>query len=128
MGKKVLLVEDTVEYREKLVEDLEKGGYTVVSASNGLEGIEALKEEGGNVDLIVSDLHMPVLNGLEMAQKIFDENMTEAPIMILTTDASKEMKRKGKLVGIKTWILKPIKKETFLGTVNLLVEKFGGNS
>ena len=96
MGKKVLLVEDTVEYREKLVEDLEKGGYTVVSASNGLEGIEILKQEGGKVDLIVSDLHMPELNGLEMAQKIFDENMTEAPIMILTTDASKEMKKKGK--------------------------------
>ena len=128
MGKKVLLVEDTVEYREKLVEDLEKGGYTVVSASNGLEGIEILKQESGKVDLIVSDLHMPELNGLEMAQKIFDENMTEAPIMILTTDASKEMKQKGKLVGIKTWILKPIKKETFLGTVNLLVKKFGSNS
>ena len=128
MGKKVLLVEDTVEYREKLVEDLEKGGYSVVSASNGVEGIEILKKEGGNIDLIVSDLHMPELNGLEMAKKIFDENMTDAPIMILTTDASKEMKKKGKLAGIKTWILKPIKKETFLGTVNLLVEKFGGNS
>ena len=54
--------------------------------------------------------------------------MTEALIMILTTDASKEMKKKGKLAGIKTWILKPIKKDTFLGTVDLLVEKFGTGS
>ena len=128
MGKKVLLVEDTVEYREKLTEDLKRGGYDVVSASNGYEGIEILKKDGDSIDLIVSDLHMPELNGLEMAKMIFDENMTEAPIMILTTDASKEMKKKGKLAGIKTWILKPIKKETFLGTVNLLVEKFGNDS
>ena len=128
MGKKVLLVEDTVEYREKLTEDLKKGGYEVISASNGIEGIELLQKEGESIDLIVSDLHMPELNGLEMAKKIFDENMTEAPIMILTTDASKEMKKKGKLAGIKTWILKPIKKDTFLGTVDLLVEKFGTGS
>ena len=69
MGKKVLLVEDTVEYREKLTEDLKKGGYEVISASNGIEGIELLQKEGESIDLIVSDLHMPELNGLEMAKK-----------------------------------------------------------
>ena len=127
MAKTVLLVEDTVEYKDKLTEDLKQGGYDVLTAENGVEGIEVVKKEGQIIDLIISDLHMPELNGLDMAKKIFEENMTKAPIMILTTDASKEMKRKGKAAGIKTWILKPIKKETFLGTVNLLVEKFSNN-
>jgi len=127
MAKTILLVEDTLEYLEKLTEDLKEGGYDVLTAENGVEGIEVVKKEGQSIDLIVSDLHMPELNGLEMAKKIFEEKMTKAPIMILTTDASKEMKKKGKEAGIKTWILKPIKTETFLGTVNLLVEKFSNS-
>ena len=85
MSKKVLLIEDTLEYREKLTKDLENNGYVVIPAGDGLEGIEILQREGSNVNLIVTDLHMPKLNGLEMAKRIIEEKISTVPIMILTT-------------------------------------------
>ena len=69
----------------------------------------------------------------QLLEKIADlqliNNLNKEIVVVndASTDASKEMKKKGKAAGIKTWILKPIKKETFLGTVNLLVEKFSSN-
>lgn len=127
MSKKVLLIEDTLEYREKLTKDLENNGYVVIPAGDGLEGIEILQREGSNVNIIVTDLHMPKLNGLEMAKRIIEEKISTVPIMILTTDASAEMRKVGLAAGIKHWILKPVPTQKFLGAIELLIKKFGNN-
>tara|TARA_B100000029_G_C17492699_1_gene929701 strand:+ start:137 stop:520 length:384 start_codon:yes stop_codon:yes gene_type:complete len=127
MSKKVLLVEDALEYREKLTKDLEQSGYEVLPAGNGLEGIEILQREGSNISIIVTDLHMPKLNGIDMAKRIIEEKIATAPIMILTTDASVEMRETGLAAGIRHWLLKPVPTQKFLGAIELLIERFGND-
>src|SRR5262245_35984105 len=65
---KILVVEDSPEFREMLVTVLQANGHTVMTAQNGLQAIR--KVELGNPDLIITDIHMPALNGLEMIRWI----------------------------------------------------------
>ena len=81
LNKKILVVEDTKSYLFVLSETLRSAGFVVVTAENGEEGLDAVKEE--KPDLILSDITMPKMTGTEMAKKIkeFDD---KTPIIFLT--------------------------------------------
>lgn len=123
MNKTILLIEDNLEYIQMLESILRGHGYQVTKANNGEDGLEIIKENNKSIDIIITDFHMPGINGLELAKEVFAKKMTKAPIIILTTETSVEMRKDGMKAGVHTWIIKPIQKEKFLGTIDLIYER-----
>lgn len=107
--KKILYVDDANSLRQ-LVEMVLAKDYALQIAENGALGLEKAKKE--QFDLIISDVNMPVMNGLEMLTAIRAlENYKYTPVLMLTTEASSEMKEKGKSLGATGWIIKPFDPE-----------------
>ncbi len=80
--KTLLVVEDTKEYRELLQERLTKEGYTVLAAANGKEGLEIVLKD--NVDLILLDLLMPQIDGVDFYYRMTHVLKKHIPIIVLT--------------------------------------------
>jgi len=80
-NKKILIVEDSKSYLFILTETLRNAGFTVVTAENGEDGLDAVKNE--NPDLILSDITMPKMDGIAMSKKLKESNI-QIPIIFLT--------------------------------------------
>ena len=106
---KILVVEDTEEYRNKITEALLMRGDDVFHASNGQEGLDLIRSKE-DLDFIITDLHMPIMDGITMLQELkMDPSYTRnIPVLMLTTEASKELKQKGQQAGVSRWLLKPV--------------------
>ena len=103
----VLYVEDEKDVREftaKLLSSLVKKVY---SAENGLDGLEQFKENKDEIDLIVSDINMPKMDGLEMCAQIKEINK-EIPIVITSAHNDPSFLKKAINVGVSTYAMKPI--------------------
>ena len=93
-------------------------GYKVVTANDGVDALEKLKEEKDKFNLIITDVHMPNMDGLTFvgeARKLFKYNFT--PIIVLTTEIQVDKKEKGKRAGATGWVVKPFKPEQLLATI-----------
>ena len=106
MGRKILIVDDSVMVRQMVSFTLTEAGFDVVAAENGQD---ALNKLGGHVvNLIVTDLNMPIMDGITFianARKLAAAKYI--PILMLTTESQPEMKQKGKAAGATGWIVKP---------------------
>lgn len=80
-GKKILIIEDDKDYFFILKESLSREGFTVVGAQNGEEGLALIEKE--KPDLIFLDIMMPVMDGLQVARKMKEKNIT-TPLIFLT--------------------------------------------
>lgn len=121
MAKTVLIVDDASLIRSVASKAAESVGYNVITASDGTEGLERLKEN--QIDLVFSDVNMPQMGGLEMVEHIKADPANKfLPIVMLTTESSQELKDKGKALGVKAWLVKPFNKDKFL----LALEKLLG--
>ncbi|MBD3829700.1 MAG: diguanylate cyclase [Arcobacter sp.] len=103
----VLYVEDENDVREftsKLLGSLLKKVYV---AQNGLEGLELYKENQNDIDLIISDINMPKMNGLDMCDQIRKIN-NEMPLVITSAHNDTNFLRKAIEVGVNTYAMKPI--------------------
>src|SRR5690606_23766479 len=106
----VLLVEDTVFFKRAIKEVLERKGYNVITANDGLEALEALEKYDGEIDVIVSDIEMPRVNGFELARTIRMEKRWKAlPMIALSSKADKGHVEKGMKAGFNMYLekLKP---------------------
>ena len=104
MGK-VLYIDDASSMR-KLVDMVLSNDFDLTMAENGQEGLDAIQND--QFDVIISDINMPVMTGLEFLEKARAlEAYKFTPILMMTTEASKEMKAKGKALGATGWIVKP---------------------
>ena len=122
-GTKILLIEDSEDFRSKMKSLLETLDYEVLEASDGLEGIDVMKNQG-EIGLVISDLHMPNLDGLSMCKKLKDDNInSDALILMVTTEANPKLKRKGSDAGIYKWLLKPISDKKFLSMIKKIISK-----
>jgi signal transduction histidine kinase/DNA-binding response OmpR family regulator/ligand-binding sensor domain-containing protein len=119
--KTVLLVEDNVELLHFLAEQL-SGKFNILQAANGKEGAEiALKKLP---DLIVSDLMMPGLNGLEMCRRLkTDIRTSHIPMILLTARLSDESKIESYKAGADSYIAKPFTFEVLLARIEMLIEQ-----
>jgi signal transduction histidine kinase/ligand-binding sensor domain-containing protein/DNA-binding response OmpR family regulator len=119
--KRLLVVEDNLELLHFLAEQL-SGKFNVLQAANGKEGAEiALKKLP---DLIVSDLMMPVLNGLEMCRRLkTDIRTSHIPIILLTARLSDESKIESYKAGADSYIAKPFTFEVLLACIEMLIEQ-----
>src|SRR5471030_3560006 len=119
---KILVVDDSSTVRDEVAGFLRKNGLDVETAIDGKDGLSKMKSSPG-IKLVVSDVNMPNMDGLTMAEKIRGElgNKT-VNIVMLTTENSQIMKERGKAAGIKGWIVKPFKGDAVLATFRKLAE------
>src|ERR1039458_9621785 len=87
-GAKILVIDDEEDLRENLKYVLEKNGYVVKLASDGIKGLEVL--ESYSPDLIILDLNMPHMGGIEFYQKICVRDLPIYPVFVLTARANME--------------------------------------
>ena len=103
----ILYVEDEKDLREVTHEILKSFTKNQYIAENGQEGLELFKKYEKNIDLIVTDINMPILNGLEIAKEIKNIN-PNIPIIITTAFSNKEYLLESIDIGIDKYVLKPI--------------------
>ena len=119
--KRILIVDDSSMIRLVVSKAAKKAGYDIVEASNGKEGLEQLTKNE-QISLILSDINMPIMDGIEMVSKIKDDDNTKfIPIVMLTTEDSNELKQKGRELGVKAWMVKPFNEKTFLKAMMKLI-------
>ena len=112
--KKILVVDDSSMIRLVVSKAAKKMNYNVIEATNGQEGLDQLLKHS-DISLILSDINMPIMNGLEMVEKIKeDEHYKYIPIVMLTTESKDELKQQGRELGVKAWMVKPFNEKTFL--------------
>ncbi|AKZ63484.1 chemotaxis protein CheY [Herbaspirillum hiltneri N3] len=117
----ILVVDDSSTVRAEVGDFLKKNGLDVTLAVDGRDGLVKLKGDP-SIKLVVSDVNMPNMDGLTMAEKIRSELGNSAVnIIMLTTENSPIMKERGKAAGIKGWIVKPFKGDAVLATFKKLV-------
>ncbi len=102
---KILIVEDDVELRQLFTKVLTKNGYTVIGADNGKQALDILDRE--YVDLIVSDIMMPVMDGYELASTL-REGGSQTPILMITAKEDFDDMRLGFLSGTDDYMVKPV--------------------
>ncbi len=118
MSKKVLIVEDEDIIREVLCSWLEEADYQTLTASNGLKGLEVIHEH--DPDLIVADIMMPQLDGIELCRLTRETSGT--PILFLTGLGGDENRKAGYQVGATDYLVKPVDMDDFLTKVSNLLQ------
>lgn len=114
--KRVLIVDDSVSMRQMVGFTLREGGFEVVEAEHGQDALDKLK--GTAVDLIITDLNMPVMDGITLIKNVRQQPaMKSRPILMLTTEGLAAKKEEGKAAGATGWIIKPFDPEKLLATV-----------
>lgn len=120
MSKKVLIVDDSKTIRQQVSFTLSKGGFSVVEAEDGQDGITKLTANP-DVAMIISDVNMPNMNGIEMVEAIKTAGKHGAvPIVMLTTEGSSELIERAKAAGAKGWLVKPFKPDQLIAAVQKL--------
>ncbi|XPV69910.1 MAG: response regulator [Halarcobacter sp.] len=121
MGKKILIVDDSSMMRLVVKKAAAKEEYEVIEAADGKEGLEQLLKHN-DISLILSDINMPVMDGMEMVSKIKQNDALKyIPIVMLTTERSNEAKEEGKQLGVKAWMVKPFNEATFIKAMKKLI-------
>ena len=110
MNKTILAVDDSASIRQLVSLTLKNAGFNVVEAADGKDGLDKLSQ--GKIDLVITDLNMPVMDGIEMIRQIRSGDTHKfIPIILLTTESQEGKKKEGKQAGATGWIVKPFKPE-----------------
>lgn len=114
--KRALIVDDSRSMRQMVSFTLKGAGFELLEAENGQDALTKLK--GQKVNVIITDLNMPVMDGIEFIRTA--RTTPEArflPILILTTESQQEKKVEAKAAGATGWIVKPFEPEKLLQTL-----------
>ena len=116
MKARILVVEDDSIARENLLLLLQQEGFDAIGAVNGRDGLKKLAE--GPVDLVLCDIMMPVMDGIEMLKEMQERGVyRDIPFVFLTAKAEKEDIRRGKALGVDDYITKPFEIEDVLPVI-----------
>lgn len=116
----ILVVDDSSTVRNEVSDFLSSNGMDVISAVDGQDGLKKLQGDPA-IKLVLSDVNMPVMDGLTMVEKIRSDLKSNVNIIMLTTESSPSMKERGKAAGVKGWIVKPFKGESVVATFKKMV-------
>ena len=119
MTKRILTVDDSRTIRDMLAHYLQQAGFEVVSAVDGSDGVEKFQAE--DVDLVITDINMPVMDGYELIENIRSgDSGSRVPILVLSTESSDEKKMRAKIAGATGWIVKPFEPDSLIKAVKVL--------
>jgi two-component system chemotaxis response regulator CheY len=112
----ILAVDDSASIRQMVRMTLTGGGYDVVSAVDGDDGLAQARKT--RADLVVTDMNMPGLNGLALIRELRKlPSYLGVPIVFLTTESDAELKKQAKAAGATGWIVKPFQQDQLLAAV-----------
>jgi len=115
MAKTILTVDDSASVRQMVKFTLCSAGYSVIEA---VDGQDALAKLASSVDLVITDLNMPTLDGIGLIRSVRANPFCKGiPIIMLTTDSQESRKQEGKAAGATGWIVKPFTTQQLLAVV-----------
>jgi len=118
--KNILIVDDSESIRLVVSLGLKEAGYHVIAGINGQDGLRLLEEN--KVDLIISDLNMPIMDGITFLKEVRKHDRYKfLPLLILTTESQESKKIEAKQAGATGWIIKPFVKEKLLAVVKKVI-------
>ena len=119
-GKTILIVDDSVAVRQVVSMALIAAGFTMVQAVDGQEGV-TMVDLNRSIDLVISDINMPKLNGIELLEQVKGKPENQAlPVLMLTTEGQTSLVKRAKELGAVGWIVKPFKADQLVQTVERL--------
>ena len=123
MSAIILTVDDSRTARAEIRQTLEADGHRVLEAADGKRALEVLSAVPP-VDLIITDLYMPEIDGFSLVRKIRRlEHYRSIPVVMLTIESEAEMRRRGSVAGVSEWLVKPGRPEDFCRTVRRLLDR-----
>ena len=119
MAQTILVVDDSPTVVKFVSFSLKKSGYSVVTACDGMDAIEKISNLENEVNLIITDLNMPNLDGYGLISTLREnEAHLETPIIILTSEDAEEDRDRGMEVGANSYLVKPFKHAVLLSEVS----------
>jgi two-component system chemotaxis response regulator CheY len=116
MKKRILAVDDSASIRQMVKLTLTGAGYDIIEAGDGAEGLS--KARSTTLDMVVTDLNMPVMNGLGLIRELRKlPAYRGVPILFLTTESDPELKQQAKAAGATGWITKPFQQDQLVAIV-----------
>lgn len=120
MSKTIMIVDDSASLRQVVAIALKGAGYTVIEGCDGKDAIAKLT--GQKVNLIISDVNMPNMDGITMVKTLKQMPAYKfTPIVMLTTESQESKKKEGQEAGAKAWMVKPFSAPQLLSVVQKLV-------
>jgi len=112
-----MTVDDSKSVRQMVSFTLQQAGFQVMEAEDGADALRKLND--GKVNMVITDLNMPNMNGIELTRALrADANHKFVPIILLTTESQDAKKQEGRAAGATGWIVKPFNPEQLLAVVN----------
>lgn len=121
MKKQILIVDDSSTTRKLISLYLKIAGYNVISAINGIDALEKLAKT--QVDLVITDLNMPQMDGLELIKSIREDkiNLGDIPVILLTTEEEIKSKAEATIIGATVYLCKPVSQDKLSAEVKKLL-------
>ncbi len=120
-GKNILIVDDSTTLRSAAVFALKNAGYNTIEATDGIDGLEKIKQmETSNtpINMMIVDINMPRLDGIGFIKEVKKTSFKSVPILVLTTESQYAKKMQGKEAGATGWLVKPFKSHQLIEVVN----------
>lgn len=122
MAKSILLVDDTRVLAESIADMLRMESFDVTLAANGMEALEIMNVKLPN--LIISDLRMPVMDGIEFIKAIRSHTVLKSlPVIILSAQTNEESRQAGLLAGANIFLTKPFEEDELLSVIKQLLHE-----
>ena len=120
MAKTILVVDDSASVRQVVGIALKGAGYDVIEGGDGKDALSKLT--GQKVHLIISDVNMPVMDGITFVKEVKKLDAYKfTPIIMLTTESQEGKKQEGQMAGAKAWVVKPFQPAQMLAAVSKLI-------
>jgi len=122
-----MIIDDAASVRQIVGLSLKNAGYEILEASDGQSALDFIdKNRDRGIDLFICDVNMPRMGGIDFISKLKSDvkflDYKYTPSLMLTTESGSNMKEKGKQIGAKAWMVKPVKTEQLLEAVKKLIE------
>lgn len=121
MSATVLLIDDSATVRLSARRALAAAGFGVIEACDGVDALEKL-DTSGEIDLIVCDVNMPRMTGIEFVERVAQREV-RPPVIMLTTEGHPDLVRSAKQWGAKGWMVKPFKPEVLVAAARKITGK-----
>lgn len=120
MPRTVLTVDDSATIRSMVADVVRSGGYDVIEAIDGVDGLE--KAQKNDVALVLTDQNMPRMDGFGLVTKLRSlPKYAKTPILVLTTEVDASLKARGKAAGATGWLTKPFDPAILLDVIGRFV-------
>jgi two-component system chemotaxis response regulator CheY len=118
LNKLILTVDDSRTMRDMLAMALNGAGFSVVQAVDGEDGLAVLDAHAAQVDVIITDINMPKLDGFGFIEGVRkDQRHRSTPILVLTTESDDAKKQRARQAGATGWIVKPFNPDKLVDAI-----------